>query len=248
MPSLRSWREAIDTLIVDLRAVFDSRLRSLVVYEAHGTLGDASAPEDADLRHEDQVHTVAVVDDLSYADLARLAPLAGAWAKRGLAVPLVLDPGELTRSLDAFPLEFSQMIARHVVVAGEDPFAGLAVEDVDIRRACEAQARSHLLHLREGFIQSAGDPEALARLVSASAVPLRALLVNVAQLQGVNARTPDALNHFVNDHLGVPAESIRPVLSLKGSDKFRALEAGAFFPGYLQAVERLVALVDEWTR
>ena len=248
MPSLRSWREAVDTLLADLRAVFDSRLRSLVVYEAHGTLGDAPAPEGVELRHEDQVHTLVVVDGLSYADLARLAPLAAAWAKRGLAVPLVLGPNELGRSLDAFPLEFGQMIARHVVVAGEDPFVGLVVADADLRRACEAQARSHLLHLREGFIQSAGDPESLARLVSASAAPLRALLVNIAQLQGVNARTPDALLRFAEEHLETPAESIRPVLSLKGSETVRALEVGAFFPGHLKAVERVVALVDEWTR
>jgi hypothetical protein len=248
MASLRSWRQAVDDLLVDLRAVFESRLRSVVVYEAHGTLGDTSAPGDEDLRHEHQVHTLVVADGLSYADLARLAPLAQTWAKRGLAVPLVLDPGELRRSLDAFPLEFSHMIARHMIVAGENPFEGLAVEDADIRRGCETQARSHLLHLREGFIQAAGDPDALAKLVSASAIPLRALLVNIAQLQGVNARTPDALVQFVDEHLGVPAESIRPVLSEKASERSRALEVGAFFPAYLRAVERVVALVDEWTR
>jgi hypothetical protein len=248
MASLRSWRQAVDALLVDLRTVFESRLRSLVVYEAHGTLGEASAADDGELQHENQVHTLVVVDGLSYADLARLAPLAQAWSKRGLAVPLVLEPGELRRALDAFPLEFSHMMARHLVVAGENPFDGLTVADDDIRRACETQARSHLLHLREGFIQSAGDPDALAKLVSDSAVSLRALLVNIAQLQGVNARTPDALVHFVDERLGVPAESIRPVLSAKGSERVRALDVGAFFPAYLRAVERLVALVDEWTR
>ena len=200
------------------------------------------------LRHEDQVHTLVVADGLSYTDLARLAPLAKTWAKQGLAVPLVLEPGELRRSLDAFPLEFSHMIARHLVVAGDDPFEGLVVEDDDIRRACETQARSHLLHLREGFIQTGGDPDALAKLVSASAVPLRALLVNIAQLQGVDARSTDALVRFVDERLGVPAESIRPALSENDSERFRALEVGAFFPAYLRAVERVVSVVDEWTR
>ncbi len=248
MASLRSWRQAVDGLLADLRAVLDTRLRSLVVYEAHGTLGDGSASDEGELLHDDQVHTLVVVSQLRYADLAHLAPLAAGWAKRGLAVPLVLEPGELRRSLDAFPLELSQMIARHVVVAGEDPFGGLAVSDADVRRACETQARSHLLHLREGFIQTSGDPEALGRLVSASAVPLRALLVNIARLHGVNARTPDALMHFVNEHLRVPAEPLRPVLSQKNPERFRDMDVGAFFPGYLEAVERLVALVDEWAR
>jgi hypothetical protein len=248
MASLRSWREAVDGLLADLRAVFDTRLLSLVVYEAHGALADASAPDEGELQHGDQVHTLVVVDTLCHADLARLAPLAKGWAKRGLAVPLTLEAGELGRSLDAFPLEFSQMITRHVVVAGEDPLAGLAVADADLRRACETQARSHLLHLRQGFIQTDGDPGALGRLVWASAVPLRALLVNIARLHGVNARTPDALLHFVGDRLQLPAESFRPVLSHEKPERFRDRDVGAFFPAYLQGVERLVKLVDQWAR
>lgn len=248
MGSLHSWREAVDGLLADLRAVFEARLRSLVVYEAHGVLGDPVAADEGELRHDEHVHTLVVVDDLRHADLARLAPLSKGWAKRGLAVPLMLGAGELRRSLDAFPLEFSQMIARHVVVTGEDPFAGFEVADADLRRACEAQARSHLLHLRQGFVQTDGDPGALARLVAASAIPLRALLVNIARLYNVNARTPDALLHFAGEHLHLPAESLRPVLVHQQSERFHDLDVGAFFPGHLQAVERLVALVDEWAR
>ena len=248
MGPIGSWREAVDGLLADLRAVLDTRLRSLVVYEAHGMLGDTSATDEGELQHGDRVHTLVVVDDVRHADLARLAPLSKAWTKRGLAVPLILGAGEIRRSLDAFPLEFSQMIARHLVVIGENPFAGVMVADADLRRACEAQARSHLLHLRQGFIETDGDPGALARLVSASAIPLRALLVNIARLHGVNARTPDALLHFASDHLHLPADALRPVLSHQKSERFHDIDVAAFFPGHLQAVERLVALVDEWTR
>ncbi len=248
MGSLGSWREAVDGLLADLRAVFDTRLRSLVVYEAHGVIGEASATDEGELQHGEHVHTLVVVDQLRHADLARLAPLSKAWTKRGLAVPLMLGVGEVRRSLDAFPLEFSQMIARHVVVAGEHPFAGLEVADADLRRACETQARSHLLHLRQGFIQTDGDPGALARLVAASAIPLRALLTNIARLYGINARTPDALLHFASEHLHLSADSLRPVLTHQKSERFHDLDVAAFFPGHLQAVERLVALVDEWTR
>ncbi|HEX7486344.1 MAG TPA: hypothetical protein VF332_09340 [Vicinamibacterales bacterium] len=248
MASLRSWHKAADGLLADLRAVLHTRLRSLVVYEAHGLLGDASVTEDGGLQRDNHVHTLAIVDNLSYSDLAQMAPLAANWAERGLAVPLILAPDELRRSLDTFPLEFSQMIARHVVIAGEDPFKDLKVADADLRRACESQVRSHLLHLREGFIQSAGNPEALAALVSASVVPLRALLVNIARLHGVNARTPDALTQFAEQQLHLGTEGLRPLLSSRRPEQVRNLDVGAFFPAYLQAVEQLAALVDEWTR
>jgi hypothetical protein len=248
MASLRSWRQAVEGLQADLRAVLDIRLRALVVYEAHGLLGQASDPGDGALQHNDHVHTLVVVDNLAYRDLAQLAPLAANWTKRGLAVPLFLAPGELRRSLDAFPLEFSQIVARHLVIAGEDPFTGLAVANDDLRRACEAQVRSHLLHLREGFIQSAGNPEALAGLVSASVVPLRALLVNIARLHGVNARTGDALAQFVDQRLHLRSEGLRPLMSSKRPEQVRDLDVGAFFPDYLQAIEQLTILVDEWTQ
>lgn len=245
-----TWRRAVEALEADLRSVLDRRLRSLVVYEAHGLLGDTAAADggDGEIRHDDHIHTLAVVDGLSYQDLARLAPLAANWSKAGLAAPLLLPPRDLARSLDAFPLEFSQIVARHVVVAGDDPFVDARVSDEDLRRACETQARSHLLHLREGFIEAAGNPRAVASLVAASAVPLRALLVNLARLYGAEARTPAALEHFVETRLHIGLAGLRPLLQARRAEALRDLDAGAFFPAYLSAVEQLVSTVDEWTR
>jgi hypothetical protein len=249
MASIATWRKAVDALVADIRGVVDARLRSLLVYEAHGALSDAGSPPPADdeIHHENHVHTLALVDGLGHADLVRLAPMAAAWQKNGLAVPLFLPPDELRRSLDAFPLEFTQIVARHIVIVGDDPFVNTAVSEQDLRRACETQVRSHLLHLREGFLQAGGSPKGVAELVAASVVPLRALLVNVARLYGVNARTPEALARFVEEHLHLGADGLRPLLS-KRPEKVKDLDAGAFFPGYLRAVEQLAGVVDEWTR
>jgi hypothetical protein len=247
MASIGTWRKSVDGLVADVRSVVDTRLHSLIVYEAHGLLGDAGAPPDDDLHHGDHVHTLAVVEGLGYADLLRLGPLAPAWHERGLAVPLFLAPSDLGRSLDAFPLEFAQIIERHLVVVGDDPFVNLAVSDHDLRRACETQVRSHLLHLREGFIEAGGKPRAVAGLVAASVVPLRALLVNIARLHGVHARTPDALARFVEEHLKLGADGLRPLLA-KQPQQVSEGDAGAFFPAYLGAIERLTTVVDEWAR
>ena len=71
------------------------------------------------------------------------------------ATPLLLAAHEFGRSLDAFPFEFGAILADHVVVSGSDPFDGPPRRPADLRRACEVQARSHLLHLREGFSKRA---------------------------------------------------------------------------------------------
>jgi hypothetical protein len=134
------------------------------------------------------------------------------------------------------------------VVFGDDPLKGLAVVRQDLRRACEAQVKSHLLHLREGYLQAGGDARKVTELVAASAAPLRSLLVNIAALHGVNARSPDALLHFLESRLNLGAEGLRPVVLFgTRSSGFRGPELPDAFPAYLLAVESLARLVDEWT-
>jgi len=223
--------EAVGRLREDLAHVFGPRLLSLVVYEAPGP--------DARL-----VHGMAVVEGFTPDDLLRLAPAAAHWKRSGLAVPLMFDRGELARVVDAFPLEFSQILARHEVVSGETLLAGLAVRREDLRRACEAQARSHLVHLREGYLQGGAALEAVGSLVDASLAPLRALLVNVARLHGGDPRTPEALRAFVAERLPSAAEGLLPVLALPQGGTLAAAEAERLFPGYLVGVERLAQALD----
>src|SRR5207244_13529705 len=113
-------------------------------------------------------HTVAVVDNVTAADLDKCAAFSHGWKKIGLAPPLVMAVGELSRALDAFPLEFSEILATRKLIAGTDLLADLKVPSEDLRRACEVQARSHLVHLREGYIEAGGDSRAPMRRFDAS--------------------------------------------------------------------------------
>ena len=128
------------------------------------------------------------MDDIGVADLDGLRGQARRWQADGLAVPLMIGRREFARSLDVFPLEFGAIISSHRVVFGDDPFAGLAVKDQDVRRACEIDVKGHLLHLRESYVESHGELTAVARLVEASAGALRTLAGNVARLDGASAR------------------------------------------------------------
>ena len=56
-----------------------------------------------------------------------------------------------SRRSTRFPLEFGDILARHVTLAGTDPFQGAHVPSEDLRRACEVQAKSHLIHLARGL-------------------------------------------------------------------------------------------------
>jgi len=175
--------------------------------------------------------TLVIVDALTPNDLRACAARVAAWHDSGLATPLILEESEFARSLDAFPFEFGAILADHAVVSGANPFEGLQVDRSDVRRACEVQARSHLLHLREGYIETQGRSDALANLIARSSVPLSALLKSVARLNGMQTAN------------GVLAD----VAALNGktpsSDAARRL-----FPEYLSAVEHLTNEIDRWGR
>ena len=47
------------------------------------------------------------------------------------------------------------------------------------------QARGHVLHLREGYIEAAGDQKAVAKLVAAAVEPFRALRRQRGPAEGI---------------------------------------------------------------
>ena len=199
--------DAVTALERDLRDIFGSRLRSLVVYglRAQPAHGNNHGSRAADQTGRAVTHALAVVGTLSIDDLRACTARVDAWHDGGLATPLVLASHEFGRSLDAFPFEFGAILADHVVVSGSNPFDGLKVETADLRRACEVQARGHWLHLREGYLETRGRGDALAVLLVESAPAFAALLTSVAHLDGVAAADGAAAARHVERRLSLPS-------------------------------------------
>ena len=187
----------------------------------------------------------AFVASLSADDLQALGPLAEAWRRESAAVPLVMTPDEFRRSLDTFPLEYQSLLDHHVVIAGHPPFEGVRIQPDDLRRACEAQARGHLIHLRQGWIAQAAHHGGLADLMVDSSGPLRATLTNLARLHGEGSADDDALSTWANRTIGMPEALVRDVLSLTDASH-RSTALVARMPEYLDACERLWAFTDSW--
>jgi hypothetical protein len=228
---------AVDRLLTDLRAIFGVRLISLVVYGRHARGG---TPRDV------PVHTLALVDGLSFADLDACGRVSRGWQRDGLAVPLVINRAEFARSLDAFPVEFGAIIDAHTVIDGPDPFADLGVSAADLRRACEIDIKGHLLHLREAYIERHGELDGVARLVETSAGALRTLVGNVARLDGRRIDSTGSLSPYLAEILSPAHErALMAVLSL-GDTPMAADDAARMFPDYLAAAEALAQYVDAW--
>jgi hypothetical protein len=186
-----------DSLAAKLAEIFGNRLKMVAAF----------GPDS---------QTCAIVESIGVDDLDRCAAAFGAKAP----APLLILVDELSRALDSFPLELNEILTTRRLIAGTDLLAALSVPAEDLRRACEAQARGHLVHLREGYIEAAGDQKAVSRLVGASVVPFRALVANVARLDGT------------------PIDQLQRRLGLSTED----------FPATLHSAERLVDYVDQWKR
>jgi hypothetical protein len=232
-PSLSSdERTALAALTADLGRIFGPRLHSVAVY---GLNAPAPSPR--------VIHTIALVEHLAFDDLTRCAPLVPSWRRSSLAVPLILEREEFLRTLDIFPLEYGDIIAHHVVVSGTDLFSGLRVAADDVRRACEMGAKSHLVHLREGFLETGGNPQDTGRLIAASAAPFRALLANIARL----ADDHDAdVAATAQRQIGIPASVVRDVLAAGSGSHSSIADPSALLSRYIEAAERVWKFVDTW--
>lgn len=241
--------QAVVMLERELRGIFGTRVRSLVVYGEQARHSRTASHGAAHQSHGDNgdgpVRTMAIVETLTGDDLRACAGRVSAWSDAGLATPLVLAVHEFERSLDAFPLEFGAMIADHTVVTGVNPFAGLAVDEADLRRAIEVQARSHLLHLREGYLETGGRADAVSVLIVESAPAFAALLTSLARLDGQRSDPAAAARH-AELLVALPGGIMSEVVKLAGVQEISSQEAGRLFPPYLDAVERLVNYIDQW--
>jgi hypothetical protein len=235
---------SVQTLERELREVFGSRLQSLVVYgqravpehDAHAGHGHAAPP----------TRTLAVVDSMTPDDLRACAIRVEAWQAAALATPLLFAAHEFEQSLDAFPLEFGAILADHAVVAGSNPFASLAVDPADVRRACEVQARSHLLHLREGFLETRGRADALAVLIVQSAAAFAALVTSIARLEGHATDDVASAARHVERILGTGNSAVSEVVTLSSAHDIPSAEGERLFAPYLDAATRIVSYVDGW--
>jgi hypothetical protein len=221
----------LTVVLHDLQHIFGDRLRAVVAY------GDPDATPATSL---------ALVRSIDAADLGACAARAASWHRDGCATPLLLTEDEFAGSLDAFPIEYGEIIETHRALFGADPFAGLAIRDEDLRRACEVQVKSHLLHLRENYIECGGRPADVAALVADSAPAFAQLLRRLARLDDVACGTSQEISAYAIGRPKLEARVVGDVLALSKNRDASGVDAAKIYPAYVAAVESLWRFIDRW--
>jgi hypothetical protein len=219
-------------VVEDLQRLFGKRLQAVVAYG---------------WRRNSRVPTLALVSELTMDDLNACAAHVHRWHRAGAATPLLLTRTHFERSLDAFPIEYGEILESHEVLAGSDPFSGLAIAREDLRRACEVQVKSHLLHLREDYVESGGHRAEVEALVYESAPGFAALVRQLARLDDVRFSSRHDLVDFAHRRMRLDPRVVGDLLELADNNDGPApIDPIKLFPDYLVAMERLSEFIDQW--
>ena len=219
----------------DLQHIFGERLHAVVSYGA------------ADGQHDAKPATsLAIVQSITVDDLDQCASHAATWHRAGVATPLLLTRDEFAGSLDAFPIEYGEILETHRVLFGVNPFAGMTIRPEDLRRACEVQVKSHLVHLRENYVESRGRQADIRELVSEAAPGFAVILRRLAHLDGFPASSDAELNAYAVKRPGLEPRVVGDVLALARQKGGSGVDAMKLYPAYVATVEQLWRFIDRW--
>jgi hypothetical protein len=159
--------------------------------------------------------------------------------------PVVLSPDDLATCADTFAVELAEIQDRRIVLHGEDPVADIDIRPEHLRLQIEHELRGKLSRLRQSYLRDAGNPRAVARLMTNS---LGSFLTLFAALLRLRGKTPAperaALVEQVAD-LGVDSDVWQHLLAARiGDTRIATAEAHAIFERYLEAIESVVNAAD----
>lgn len=129
---------------------------------------------------ESNVNALVVLRAASFARLDAIASATQAARYGARLEATFITEEEIAGSCDTFPLLFDEIKRWNIVVFGEDPFAGIVVEDRHRRLRVEQELREAQINLRRAVTDALGAREAIggavARKIRQVRRPLRALL------------------------------------------------------------------------
>ena len=188
-------QQVLGDFVAAARDAFGDELHSVVLY--------GSAAEGA-LRATSDVNVLVVLDafDQTRADRIRDAFLTAHAAIRLTAMFVLRE--ELPAAAKAFAQKFADIVRRHRVLHGADPFASLTIPRAALVARLDQVLLNLTLRLRALYVERSAHPEQLAGVVAQVAAPLRTCAASLAELEGQRAASPkEALAAFVRG-LGEP--------------------------------------------
>ena len=228
----------LDELVVEFGRVYGPGLRSIVLY------GSAASGEQVEGRSDHNV--LVIVERIDRGRLQQLAETSRAWVDAGNPLPLTLTHAEWARSADIFPMEYADILERHRVLKGDNPFAGIRVALRDLRLQVEHEAMGKLLRLRAGLMKAGTDTKRQSALMMDSLSALMVIFRAFMRLHGeVPPRDMHAVAKFVATRALFDVTAFDRVFALAREGRaLPAADTESTLDAYVAGMEALVSYLD----
>ena len=232
-------QKLLRTYVKEVNRVFGEQLEGMVLY--------GSAVRGEFLLGRSNLNILLLVSSYDSAVLKRYSALHRRWGKEQIVVPLFLTEEELHLSAAVFPLEFLEIQEQHRVLDGRDPFIGFHVKTDRLRDAVVQGLTSHVLRLRQRYVEGGGSDEATMILLPLSITSIVPLLRGVQRLLG---RPPlshsDAVISDVGEQLKLDLQGLLDVWLLKrGQISPGPHEVPRLFDRYLHSTISVTRAVEQ---
>src|ERR1051325_5558020 len=136
-------------------------------------------------------------------------------------------------------MEYADILDRHHVLFGPEPFDGITVATSDLRLQLEHEAMGKLLKLRQAVLAAAGDDKRLLELMAASASSIMVIFRAVCRLHGAKPESDnDRLVDQVAKLSGIdPLPFQRAVAARRGDGSVKPADASAAIEAYVGGME-----------
>jgi len=192
-----------------------------------------------------RVNVLVVARTLPSASLDRLAASIPADKKAPHFEPLFLSQAQILPSLDVFPMEWLDLIERHMRIEGEDVFSSLQVPRTWLRHQCEHELRGKHIRLRQEYLASSGRTDRLREVLSRFASGFHTLFRTLLRLRGDEPpASTERVIEAVADAYGLEARALLGAWMVRYSRKADGDDVKDLYRRFMVEIERLIAAID----
>jgi predicted nucleotidyltransferase len=223
---------AIGSFVAAAKAAFGDDLLSILLF---------GSGAEQNLRPTSDVNILLVLKRFERGGADRLRePLRFAHAAVELNAMFMLE-SELPDAMDAFAVKFADILHRHRVLHGSNPFASVAVSDAALLRRLKPVLLNLQIRLRERYVLISLREEQLGRVIADAAPPLRASAASILQLEGNPAPSPKKALERVVAAMSDPALDavLAAMTKVRGGERLEPGQAPAILLDLMRLVEQL---------
>lgn len=227
-----------DQLVEKLKKAIPQDLRSVVLY------GSAAVGDHAGKRSDYNILVLTRHLDLEI--LKSLSGIASEWTRLGNPPPLLLTATRLEKSSDVFPIELLDIQESHKILFGDDFIRKIRISPENLRLQVEQELQGKLIQLRERFLLTGQNSQAVIELMIDSLSTFLVLFRAALRLfQNEVPRVKMEALQALTRHIQFDPSSFHTVNDLKTAKiKGKDVNAEDLFQRYLKNIGIVVNAVD----